>query len=177
VKPYRRCAGVGTVFAIAALAAMVGGWPGVADAQTSAASALGLGPLTAPDEFSRVSEVALERLCTKVCHDANKVFTVRRSSREWMQVLADMSRRGAKGSPDELDLVRRYLTWSFGVVAVNSATAEDLAAVIGLPAEAAEVIVGYRERHGRFGDVNALARVPGIDRAAIEAQIGALRFD
>ena len=136
-----------------------------------------LGPVRDPDEFSRVSEVALERLCTKVCHDADKVFTVRRSSREWTQVLADMSRRGAKGSPEELDMVRRYMTWSFGVVAVNSASAEELAAVIGLPVEAAEAIVGHRERHGRFVDATALAVVPGVDKATIAAQIGALRFD
>jgi competence ComEA-like helix-hairpin-helix protein len=174
-----RCARrvIAAAAALVALAAMPPGRSLEAGTQGTGVPAVALGPLRAPDEFSRVSEVALERLCTKVCHDADKVFTVRRSSREWTQVLADMSRRGAKGSPDELDLVRRYLTWSFGIVAVNSATAEDLAAVIGLSAEAAEAIVGHRERHGRFADVAALARVPGLDRATVEAQIGALRFD
>jgi competence ComEA-like helix-hairpin-helix protein len=174
-----RCARrvVAVVVALVALVAMPAGWSLEAGTQGADVKAVELGPLRDPDEFSRVSEVALERLCTKVCHDADKVFTVRRSSREWTQVLADMSRRGAKGAPDELDLVRRYLTWSFGIVAVNSATAEDLAAVVGLSAEAAEAIVGYRERHGRFADATALAGVPGVDRAAIEAQIGALRFD
>jgi competence ComEA-like helix-hairpin-helix protein len=145
--------------------------------QDSVASMAELEPVRDPDRFSRVSEAVLKRLCTDVCHDADRVFTVRRSSREWTQVVADMTRRGAKGSPEELDLVRRYLIWTFGVVAVNSATAEDLAAVIGLPLEAAQAIVVHRERHGRFADVKALVNVPGLDRETLEAQIGALRFD
>jgi competence ComEA-like helix-hairpin-helix protein len=168
---------IGAAVGIAALVILTAFRPGGAASQRSDAPIAELGPIRDPDEFSRVSEAALKRLCTDVCHEADRVFSARRSPREWTQVLADMRQRGAKGSPDELDLVRRYLIWTFGVVAVNTAAAEDLAAVIGLPIEAAEAIVEHRGRHGRFANVTALAAVPGLDRDTIEAQIGALRFD
>ncbi len=136
-----------------------------------------LGPLRDPDEFARMGDAAIESLCAKVCHNVDKVFAARRSPRDWALVIADMTRRGAKGSPDERELVRRYLTWSFGVVTVNSSSAEDLAAVIGVPIATAESIVAHRQRRGRFADVDALAQVQGLDRATLEAQIDALRFD
>jgi competence ComEA-like helix-hairpin-helix protein len=136
-----------------------------------------LDPLRDPDGFSQKGEAAIENLCAKVCHNVDKVFVARRSPRDWALVMADMTRRGAKGLPDERDLVRRYLTWSFGVVAVNSSSAEDLAAVIGLPIATAESIVAHRQRHGRFADMNALAQVPGLERGTLEAQVDALRFD
>jgi competence ComEA-like helix-hairpin-helix protein len=135
------------------------------------------GPLRDPDEFSRIGDAAIENLCAKVCHNVDKVFVARRSPRDWALVIADMARRGAKGSSDERELVRRYLTWSFGVVTVNSSSAEDLAAVIGVPIAMAEAIVAHRQRRGRFADIDALAQVQGLDRATLEAQIDALRFD
>ena len=136
-----------------------------------------IGPVRNPDEFSQTGDAAIESLCAKVCHNVDKVFAARRSPRDWALVIADMTRRGAKGSPDERELVRRYLTWSFGVVTVNSSSAEDLAAVIGVPIETAQAIVAHRQRRGRFADMDALAQVEGLDRATLEAQIDALRFD
>lgn len=135
------------------------------------------GPVRNPDEFVRMGDAAIESLCAKVCHNVDKVFVARRSPRDWALVIADMTRRGARGSPDERELVRRYLTWSFGVVSVNGSSAEDLAAVIGVPIATAEAIVAHRQRRGRFADMDALAQVEGLDRATLEAQIDALRFD
>lgn len=160
------------VIGVMASAAPLAAW-----SQAALPAARDLGPLANPDEFTRRGDATIASLCAMECHDENQVFTVRRSAREWSLVIADMTRRGAKGTPDERDLVRRYLTWSFGVVAVNSATAEDLAAVIGLPITAAEAIVSHRQRHGRFADLPALLGVPGVDKATIEAQVDALRFE
>lgn len=167
----------GTWVGRAVIGAVVCAAPLAAWSQTGQPAARDLGPLANPEEFTRRGDATIASLCAMECHDENQVFTVRRSAREWSLVITDMARRGAKGSPDERDLVRRYLTWSFGVVAVNSATAEDLAAVIGLPITAAEAIVSHRQSHGKFADLPALLSVPGVDKATIEAQVDALKFE
>jgi len=145
--------------------------------QTPTEARYDVGPTQNPDEFIERGDAAIATLCAKVCHNAEKVFEIRRSAREWTQIIVDMTRRGAKGTDEDRDLVRRYLTWSFGEVKVNTSNADDLAAVIGLPMATAEAIVSHRQRHGRFADVNALAQVEGVDKAILEAQIDALRFD
>lgn len=55
-----------------------------------------------------------------------------------------------------------------GVVDVNAATAEELAALPGIGPALAERIVRWRRTHGRFGSVDALAEVPGIGPALLE---------
>jgi competence protein ComEA len=60
---------------------------------------------------------------------------------------------------------------------VNSAPAAELSGVIGIPIAMAQAIVSYRDTHGRFADLEALLKVPGLDKPAIEAQLYALRFD
>jgi competence ComEA-like helix-hairpin-helix protein len=57
------------------------------------------------------------------------------------------------------------------------APATDLAAVLGLSLQEAEAIVDYRKAHGKFADVAALLKVPGLDKSKIEADPDALRFD
>jgi competence ComEA-like helix-hairpin-helix protein len=151
--------------------------PIAAWSQAGQVAARDLGPLADPDEFTRRGDATIASLCAMECHDENQVFTVRRTAREWSLVITDMARRGAKGSAEDRDLVRRYLTWSFGVVAVNSATAEELAAVIGLPGPVAEAIVSHRQKQGRFADLQGLLGVPGVDKATIDAQVDALRFE
>ncbi|HEX6911297.1 MAG TPA: ComEA family DNA-binding protein [Longimicrobium sp.] len=55
-----------------------------------------------------------------------------------------------------------------GVVDVNAATADELAALPGIGPALARRIVGWRAEHGRFGSVDALADVPGIGPATVE---------
>jgi competence ComEA-like helix-hairpin-helix protein len=49
--------------------------------------------------------------------------------------------------------------------------------VLGFSAKDAQAIVEYRTAHGKFADAAALAKVPGIDKAKIEEQPDAMRFD
>jgi competence ComEA-like helix-hairpin-helix protein len=128
------------------------------------------------DEFARIGEEMTGRLCI-ACHGWADIFVKRRTAREWEHVVRDMAGRGVVGTEAEMALVRRYLTWSFGLVAVNAAAPDELSAVLGLSMEDAEALVAYRKAHGRFADPAELSKVPGIDTAALEAQIDALRFD
>ena len=63
------------------------------------------------------------------------------------------------------------------IVRVNSATPEELSAVLGLPAKVAAAVVDYRKEHGNFTDVAGLLKVDGVDKAKLEEQPEALRFD
>ena len=128
------------------------------------------------DEFSRIGEEMTGNLCID-CHGWDEIFMVRRTAREWEIVVRDMAGRGVVGTSDQLALVRRYLTWSFGLVAVNTATAEELSVVLGLPMPQAEAIVAYRQAHGKFPDLPALSKVPGVDKTILAAQIDAMRFE
>ena len=60
---------------------------------------------------------------------------------------------------------------------MNSATPEELSAVLGLPAKVAAAVVDYRKAHGNFTDVGRIAKVDGVDKAKLEEQPDALRFD
>src|SRR3954447_23483070 len=53
-------------------------------------------------------------------------------------------------------------------VNVNSATRDDLVNVAGLRPDVADAVLGFRRRHGRITDVQALEELPGIGPAPID---------
>ncbi|SLM63979.1 MULTISPECIES: ComEA family DNA-binding protein [Dickeya] len=62
-------------------------------------------------------------------------------------------------------------------VSINSATAEQLAAVLnGVGLKKAQAIVSYREQNGPFTQIEQLQEVPGIGRALIERNQSRLRL-
>jgi len=137
-----------------------------------------VGELTAAeeDEFATAAEATLERVCI-LCHPFENVTKTRRTVREWSDQVTTMAQRGAPGSETDFTLVRKYLTRYYGVVKVNTATAEELSAVLGLPPKVAAAVVEYRTANGKFADLAALAKVEGVDKAKLEEQPEALRFD
>ena len=53
-------------------------------------------------------------------------------------------------------------------VNVNSATRDDLVNVAGLRPDVADAVLGFRRRHGRITDVQALEELPGIGPATVD---------
>jgi competence ComEA-like helix-hairpin-helix protein len=49
--------------------------------------------------------------------------------------------------------------------------------VLGLSAKDANAIVEYRKAHGNFTDLASLEKVEGVDKAKLEEQPEALRFN
>jgi competence ComEA-like helix-hairpin-helix protein len=137
-----------------------------------------VGDLTAAEEeqFATAAENTLERVCI-ACHPFENITKTRRTPREWSDQVTAMAQRGAPGSEPDLALVRKYLTRYYGVVGVNTATADDLSAVLGLPPKVAAAVVEYRTANGKFTDIASLGRVPGVDKAKLEEQAGSIRFD
>jgi competence ComEA-like helix-hairpin-helix protein len=128
------------------------------------------------DDFARVGHETTENVCTE-CHDIDVVTALRRTPRDWNNTVTTMAQRGANATDDQFATIKKYLTRYYGLVAVNSAAAEEFSAVLGLTAKDANAIVEYRNANGKFADVEALAKVPGIDKSKIEAQSDALVFN
>jgi competence ComEA-like helix-hairpin-helix protein len=136
------------------------------------------GQATQEDEekLARVGEEMTEKLCDTACHTLDKVYEKRRTPREWGEVMTQMATAGAAATDAQFATVKRYLIRYFGIVPVNTATADELSAVLGLSPKDAKAIVDHRNTHGPFKDTATLLKVPGIDKAKIEAQPEALVF-
>lgn len=136
------------------------------------------GELTAAEEdaFATAGEATLERVCI-LCHPFENITKTRRTVRDWSDQVAVMAQRGAPGTDPEFTLVRKYLARYYGIVRVNTATADELSAVLGLPPKVAAAVVAYRTANGKFADIAALEKVEGVDKAKLEEQPEALRFD
>ena len=128
-------------------------------------------------ELATVGKELTGRVCATECHGLELIDDVRKTGREWTDAIRNMLERGASGTEQEFDIVRRYLQRYNGLVFINIAPAEELSAVLGLSAKDAQAIVEYRQAHGKFEDAAGLAKVPGIDATAVEMQPDAIRFN
>ena len=128
------------------------------------------------DSLDAAAEATMQRVCI-ACHPFENITRTRRTVREWSDQVTNMAQRGAPGTEKDFALVKRYLTRWYGIVRVNSATPEELSAVLGLPLKVATAVVDYRKEHGNFTDVAGLLKVDGVDKAKLEEQPEALRFD
>ena len=84
---------------------------------------------------------------------------------------------GARATDEQFRMIRRYLMRYYGTVRVNNAPAVEFSAVLGYSPKDAAAIVSYRDAHGPFADINALVKVPGLDRTKLDEQPEALKFD
>jgi len=129
-----------------------------------------------PEKFNALGEHMTGIVCTQ-CHGwAEIVDGPRQTPEQWDFIVSSMIARGSDASAEQVDLVRRYLKWVWGVVSVNRASAEDIAAVTGLPAKQAEAIVAYRDENGPFSDLESLKQVPGVDAAILDSRVDAIMF-
>jgi competence protein ComEA len=132
----------------------------------------------AAEESDVAGEQATGAACAVGCHGWEAMFDgPRQPPQQWDYIISDMVARGAQATEEELNLVRRFLKREWGTVWINSAPAQDVVAVLGLPGEDADAIVAYREEHGAFSDLESLKKVPGIDAAVIDAQAEAITFN
>jgi len=137
-----------------------------------------VGEMTAEEEglFSDAAEATIERVCI-ACHPFENIVKTRRTVREWNDQVTVMKGRGAPGTDPDFATVKKYLSRYYGIVRINSAAAEELTAVLGLSPKAANAVVEYRNAHGRIPDLEAFLKIDGVDKAKIEEQPEALRFD
>jgi len=109
-----------------------------------------------------------------VCHEPQRVASVRLTEDGWQTTIEDMIHRGAKGTDEEFKAVLGYLVTNFKGEApralnVNSAAAIDLESVAGLLRKEAAAVIEYRDKNGKFKTLDDLKNVPGLDFKKIEA--------
>jgi competence protein ComEA len=121
---------------------------------------------TPPPEFTKV--------CVR-CHPVEKILEGRRYPEQWDQVIEQMVARGATGTEQEYDVVYDYLVTQYGRVAINTASADDIAQVLHLEPGVAQTIVQQR-KNGPFADFDALTAVPGVPVAELEKLRDAIVF-
>jgi competence protein ComEA len=110
------------------------------------------------------------------CHDASATVEKRKTQKDWNASVADMRAKGATPTDDEAKVIVTYMTRHFGLVNVNKAAADELQAVIGLTAQEARAIVGYRDAHGAFATLDDLKKVDGVDAAKLEREKAGIVF-
>jgi competence protein ComEA len=113
-------------------------------------------------------KATFDRVCGK-CHSTTMISDLK-SEEEWIETVQNMVSIGAKGTDDEFHQVQRYLARNFTKVNINTATAAQIAPVLDIAANAAQIIVDYRAAHGTFDSLDQLKKIPGVDAAKIEAR-------
>jgi competence protein ComEA len=113
----------------------------------------------------------------KDCHGPESVLAQLKTRDEWSKTLDEMAANGAQGSDQEWTAILDYLAKHYSPIAVNKATATELAATLDVPAAVAEAIVRARTEKGRLASIDELKQAAGGDAAAkIDARKDRLVF-
>ena len=110
------------------------------------------------------------------CHDVAATVEKRKTQKDWKTSVADLRAKGATPTDDEAKLIAAYMTRYFGLVNVNKAAADEIKEVLGLTANEAQAIVGYRNAHGAFATLDDLKKVGGVDPERIEREKASIVF-
>ena len=117
---------------------------------------------------------ALLKVCGS-CHQAERSASVRLTREGWEEVIADMIKRGAKGTDEEFGAVLEYLATHFLGEAprplnINRATNIELESVAGLTRKEAAAVLAYLDKVGVCKSLDELKKVPGLDYKKIESR-------
>ncbi|MDO6414334.1 helix-hairpin-helix domain-containing protein [Sphingomonas sp. BIUV-7] len=132
---------------------------------TAAPPAAHLEPIGDPDPKDRQALVAV----CGACHPVNLIDDNVRSYADWQETVRSMAERGAKGTDEQFERISNYLYLSLTALNVNEAAAEDIAAILGIPAASADAVVTRRETR-KFASIADLATVAGVPSGQLEAR-------
>jgi competence protein ComEA len=118
-------------------------------------------------DLAREAE-SLRAVCGK-CHNLEIVMNTPRSLDDWRDTMQKMVDRGASGTDDQYDDILDYLHRTMTTIDVNSAGADELAAVLGAPDAVVKLIIARRAGK-RFLDMTDLKTIPGLDAGALDAK-------
>jgi competence protein ComEA len=123
---------------------------------------------SAPARSEAADQADFEAVCG-ACHNTSMVSDIRTEA-EWKEIVEHMVSIGADGTDEQLEAVMRVLLRTETKVNVNTATAAELPLVLGISGAAAQAVVEYRAKHGKFKTLDDLKKVPGIDGPKIDAR-------
>ena len=117
---------------------------------------------------------AVQIVCGK-CHTTAVFMKEPRSWDRWNDVFADMTRRGAKGTDEQLEQVTKYFLENLTLVNINRSPSDELVWVLGISEDAAQSIIARRERQP-FSDIAQLRSVPGVDAEKLQQRKSRILF-
>lgn len=138
-----------------------------------AAAAIGCGAGTV--RADNVAELQSVQIVCGRCHTTAVFLNKPRSWERWNDVFADMTRRGANGTDEQLALVTTYFLENLTLVNVNTSPADEIAGVLGVGEDVAAAIIGRRQRQP-FGNIAQLRAVPGVDPVKLESRKSRILF-
>jgi mono/diheme cytochrome c family protein len=144
------------------MATLVGGWLLFAVPSQPALGQQAAGEATTP-------EAAVVKVCGG-CHGMQLVTDTPRDYDAWHDTVQKMIDRGARGTPEEFDLVMDYLFQNLTPIDVNHADAETLMAVLHTSNTVAAAIVAHRTSRP-FKDLAELeGSIQGLDKTLLDAK-------
>ena len=112
---------------------------------------------------------AAVKICA-ACHGMEMVTDTPRDYDAWHDTVQKMIDRGARGTPDEFDLVMDFLFQNVTPIDVNHADRDTLMAILHTSQPVADAIIARRATHP-FKDLAELeGAVPGLDKAVLEGK-------
>jgi hypothetical protein len=112
---------------------------------------------------------AATRICSG-CHTMQIVMDTPKDYDAWHATVQAMIDRGARGTPDEFDLVMDFLFQNMTTIDVNHADPEALATILHTSQATADAIVARRATRP-FKDLADLENsVAGLDKAILEGK-------
>ena len=117
---------------------------------------------------------AVKAVCGR-CHTTALFLNQARSWDRWNDVFADMTKRGANGTDEQLARVTTYFLENLTLVNVNSSPADELAWVLGVRDDVAQAIIAHRQ-HQPFTGIAQLRAVPGVDPGKLEQRKSRILF-
>jgi competence ComEA-like helix-hairpin-helix protein len=130
---------------------------------------------SAPKIDDTKTKATLTRVCSE-CHPPDRVLASRRTRTQWEEVMEEMIAQGAEMKDEEYEEILTWLVARHGRVYVNIAPEDELVEVLGLTESDAGKIVSYRQANGKFADIEALLKVPGITADTIRAVKDSISF-
>ena len=112
---------------------------------------------------------AATKICS-ACHSLQIVMDTPKDYDGWHDTVQAMIDRGARGTPEEFDLVMQFLFENMTSVDVNHADAETLMATLNAPQAAVDAIIARRASRPFKNLTELETSVPGLDRARLEAK-------
>ena len=117
---------------------------------------------------------AVQAVCGR-CHTTAVFLNQPRSWDRWNDVFADMTRRGANGTDEQLARVTTYFLEHLTLVNINSSPADELAWVLGVRDDVAQAVIARRQRRP-FANIGELREVPGVDPDKLEQRKSRILF-
>ena len=114
-------------------------------------------------------EAAVVKVCAG-CHGMQLVTDTPRDYDAWHDTVQKMIDRGARGTPEEFDLVMDYLFQNMTPIDVNHADVETLMAVLRAPKTAADAIVARRASRPFKNLAELEGSIQGLDKTVLDTK-------